>query len=210
MKGFLDQKEVTLVNVYISPDQDNSCIREIFQLIASEASGVLICGGDWNSQMQPKLDSSNTLKKLTPRARVTKKLLMELGLIDLWRVLHPTDKQFTFYSASQVTYSRIYNFFVHNSDRHRLTDCKIGARDISDHSPVYLTMHLDNKKKDSLWRLNTIILNDNACKEYIQKELREYIDNNNNGEVSPSVLWDASKSVIRGKLIALTSHKKGI
>lgn len=110
VKGFLDQKEVTLVNVYISPDQDNSC-REIFKLIASEASGVLICGGDWNTQMQPKLDSSNTLKTLTPRARVTKKLLMELGLIDLWRVLHPTDKQFTFYSASQVAYSRIDNFF---------------------------------------------------------------------------------------------------
>ncbi len=68
-------------------------------------------------------------------------------------------------------------------------------------------MHLDNKK-DSLWQLNTSILNDSACKEYIQKELRDYIDNNNNGEVSPSVLWDASKSVIRGKLIALTSHKK--
>ncbi len=82
-KGFLDQKEVTLVIVYIPPDQDNSCIWEIIQLIASEASGVLICGGDWNTQMQPKLDSSNTLKKLTPRASVTKQLLMELGLVDV-------------------------------------------------------------------------------------------------------------------------------
>ncbi len=145
--------------------------------------------------------------RLTPRARVTKKLLVELGLVDVWRVLHPTDKQFPFYSASQVAYSRIDNCFVHNSDRHRLTDGQIGAREIFDHSPVYLTMHLDNKK-DSLWQLNTSILNDSACKEYIQKELRDYIDNNNNGEVSPSVLWDASKSVIRGKLIALTSHKK--
>ncbi len=34
VKGFLDQKEVTFVNVYKSPDQDNSCIREIFQSIA--------------------------------------------------------------------------------------------------------------------------------------------------------------------------------
>ena len=35
VKGYLDQKEVTLVNVYIPPGQDNSCIREIFDLIAS-------------------------------------------------------------------------------------------------------------------------------------------------------------------------------
>lgn len=112
VKGLLDKKEVTLINVYIPPEQDNSCIREVFQLIASEASGVLICGGDWNAQMQPKLDSTNTLRRLTPRARVTKKLLMELGLIDVWRELHPLDKQFTFYSASQISYSRIDYFFV--------------------------------------------------------------------------------------------------
>ena len=81
VKGYLDQKEVTLVNVYNPPGQDHSCIREIFDLIASEASGVLICGGDWNIQLQPKHDSSNTFKRITPNARITKKLFMELGLI---------------------------------------------------------------------------------------------------------------------------------
>ncbi len=82
VKAFLDQKEVTFVNVYISPDQEYSCIREIFQLIAFEASGVLKCGGDWNIQMQPELE--HTIKKLTPRAKVTKQRLIELGLIDMW------------------------------------------------------------------------------------------------------------------------------
>ncbi len=85
-------------------------------------------------------------------------------MVDVWRVLHPTDKQFPFYSASQVAYSRIENVFVHNSDRHRLTDGQIGAREIFDHSPVYLSMHLDNKK-DSLWQLNTSILNDSGTDE---------------------------------------------
>lgn len=83
VKGYLDQKEVTLVNVYIPQGQDNSGIREMFDLIASEASGVLICGGDWNIQLQRKLDSSNTFKRLVPNARITKKMLMELGMIDV-------------------------------------------------------------------------------------------------------------------------------
>lgn len=39
-------------------------------------------------------------------------------------------------------------------------------------------------------------------------EFKDYMDNNNNGEDSPSVLWDAAKSVIRGKLIAYTSQRK--
>ncbi len=192
VRGFLEQKEVTLVNVYIPPGQDNSCIKEIFGLIASEASGVLICGGDWNIQLKPKFDSSNKLKKLNPNAKITKKMMMELGLIDVWRELHPTDRQFTFYSASHGVHSRMDNFFNYNSDRHRLKDCRIGVRDISDHSAVYLSLNLDNEKKNTLWRLNTSILNDKACRKYIQGEFKYYMDNNNNGEVSPSVLWDAA------------------
>lgn len=43
---------------------------------------------------------------------------------------------------------------------------------------------------------------------YVQKEFKDYIDNNINVEVSASVLWDSAKSVIRGKLIVYTSYKK--
>lgn len=32
--------------------------------------------------------------------------------------------------------------------------------------------------------------------------------NNDNGTVSPNVLWDAWKAVLRGKLIAFASHRK--
>lgn len=118
-----------------------------------------------------------------------------------------TEKQFTFYSASEGAQEST-TFFTYNSDRHRLIDCRIGVRDISDHSAVYLTLHLDNKKKNTLWQLNTTILNGSACKEYVQKELKDYMDNNNNGEALSRILWDPVKLVIRGKLIAFTSHRK--
>lgn len=35
---------------------------------------------------------------------------------------------------------------MYTADRHRINDCKIGIKDFSDHSGVYFTMHLDNKK----------------------------------------------------------------
>ena len=115
-------------------------------------------------------------------------MLTELWMIDVWRELHPTDRQYTFYSASHRVHSRIDYFFTYNSDRYRLRECSIRIRDVSDHSPVYLILHLDNKKKNKFWRLNTSILNDNACKNYVQKEFKDYMDNNNNGEVLPSVV----------------------
>lgn len=56
VKGTLDSKELTLLNVYRPPGQDSTLINRIFDLIATEVSGVLICGGDWNVQLHPTLD----------------------------------------------------------------------------------------------------------------------------------------------------------
>lgn len=41
-------------------------------------------------------------------------------------------------------------------------------------------------------------------------ELGIYLQENHNGEVNPSILWDASKAVLRGKIIARTAISKKI
>ena len=45
VRGTLDSIEVTLLNVYRPPGQNRTLINRIFDLIAAEVSGVLICGG---------------------------------------------------------------------------------------------------------------------------------------------------------------------
>ena len=79
-----------------------------------------------------------------------RKLLKESGMIDVWKDLHPSEKHFTYYSSPHKEYSRLDYFFMYTVDRHRISACNIGFRDLSDHSVVYLILHLDNKKKDSL------------------------------------------------------------
>ncbi len=44
VKGKQDNKEVTLLNVYMPPDQDKSFIKKIFDLLILESSGTLIWG----------------------------------------------------------------------------------------------------------------------------------------------------------------------
>lgn len=89
-----------------------------------------------------------------------------------------------------------------------MLDCNIGVRDISNHSGVYMKIHLDVPHKNTIWRLNTSILNDNQFEDFIKKETRDYMEFNGNTEVSPSILWDAGKAVLRGKIIMWTSQKK--
>ncbi len=107
-----------------------------------------------------------------------------------------------------MVYSRIDYFFVFQNDRHRILNCEIGTRDISDHSPIYLKLHLDNRLKKTIWRLNTSLLNNKTVIQQVKSEIKTFLDLNNNGEVNPNILWDTLKAVIRGKLISLSTAIK--
>lgn len=94
VKGCIDNKEVTLLNVCRPPGNDKLLIKKIFNMISTESTGVLICGGDWNIQLHPTLDSSNKSKKIGAETMYIKKYLKEIGMIDTWRELHPLEKCF--------------------------------------------------------------------------------------------------------------------
>lgn len=98
---------MSLLNVYWPPGQDKLLIKKQFNLIATEVSGILICGGDWNVQLHPILDSTNPMKKDNSESLHVSKMLKGIDIIDLWREFHPSLKQFTFFSHSHVVYSRI-------------------------------------------------------------------------------------------------------
>lgn len=132
----------------------------------------------------------------------------DISMLDVWRDLHPTDKCFTFISHSHCIYSRIDYFLMFKTNRHSIIKCDIGVRDISDHAGVYLTLHLDNRPKETLWRLNTKLLNDPKCRKYIEEEFEEYMLFNDNQTVSSGTLWDAAKDVIRGKFIMWSALRK--
>ena len=44
-------------------------------------------------------------------------------------------------------------------------------RDVSDHSGVYMKINLDIPHKNTIWRLNTSLLNDNQFEDFNKKEI---------------------------------------
>lgn len=105
-------------------------------------------------------------------------------------------------------YSRIDYFFIFKRDFHTITQCEIGPITLSDHSPIYMSVHLTNKPRSTLWKFNSNILNNPQMKEQLKGDIKMYLDLNDNGEVTTSVLWDALKVVMRGKITAITSYEK--
>lgn len=172
VKGCTDRKQVTLSNVSRLPANDKPFMRKMFDLIAEESSGVLICAGDWNIQLQSSFDSTNVRKRINPESVSVKKLLLEAGMMDAWREINPTSREFTFFSHPHKVHSRTDYFFMFNSKRHRIKKCQTGVKDISDHAGVYLSLHLGTEVKNTTWRLNMSLLNDPLCKQYIKKDFK--------------------------------------
>ncbi len=85
VRGKLDKNKVTLFNVYAPPGSYKSYIEKLYDLIATESYGTLICSGDQNVQLQPKLDTTNPLQKRNPYATIIQQMLKELGMVGIWR-----------------------------------------------------------------------------------------------------------------------------
>lgn len=105
------------------------------------ATGILICGGDWNIRLNRKLDASKESNQ-TPIHKKLKILMSELEVMDLWRDFYPSGRDYTHYSHSHTVYSRIDYFFIFKRDRHRIHDCEIGNTDLSDHAPLSLSLQI--------------------------------------------------------------------
>ena len=54
--------------------------------------------------------------------------------------------------------------------------------DLSDHSPVVMDFIISSEKKETIWRLNIEIFNQK--RQQIRMDIKEYTDENDNGEVS--------------------------
>lgn len=127
VKGRLEGILVCFLNIYAPPGSDWSFYRKLFDLMTSEGEGVLIAGGDWNQRLEPEIDTSTGG---TPKSLIAKKmadLMQEVGIIDVWRELHPTTKDYTFYSSPHNSYSRIDYLMMYNKDRYRVESCVIGV-----------------------------------------------------------------------------------
>ena len=66
----------------------------------------------------------------------------------------------------------------------------------------------NNRKLTYTWKLNNSLLNDNLVKEEIKKEIKDFLEFNENEDTSYQNFWDTMKAVVRGKLIVLSASKR--
>ncbi|CAH2292028.1 translocase of inner mitochondrial membrane 8 homolog A (yeast), isoform CRA_a [Pelobates cultripes] len=79
----------------------------------------------------------------------------------------------------------------------------------SDHCPLHLRVRTPLfRPHQSSWHLNESILSDTLMMETARKTLQDYIADNEMGDTTPLMCWDAHKAVIRRYYIAVCSKRK--
>lgn len=119
----IDGVKINICNVY-APNRDDS----IFFHMANKTLGELddaqtVIGGDFNQVQDAHLDRT-TYHKTVPKDRLAIQLMMkDHGLVDIWRLVNPREKEYTFFSHVHESHSRIDYFLVSRKSTEMVGDC---------------------------------------------------------------------------------------
>lgn len=132
------------------------------------------------------------------------KMLNSLGL-NVWRETHPTDRDFTHYSAPHATYTRIDHIFLSSGSIPLVHKKHIREMAWSDHSMVCLVLSQPRGWPHPFsWQLNESLLSDPICCIEIDHAVHDYLQQHDTADVTSGTL----KAPIRGKIIQISTQIK--
>ena len=100
----------------------------------------------------------------------------------------------------------------HKGSLNKLKKIEIISNIFSDHKGVKLEINPKGKnlKHSKSWRLNSMLSNKEWVKNEIRKEIKNFLETNENELTTTQNLWDTAKAVLRGKFIAIQAYLKKI
>lgn len=179
--------------------------QHLLKTLTSLLEGTVIFWGRHQHSFWPGagqvMPPGKRLTRPTKQSLRIAKLIFQHGLVDIWREVNPTLRDFTHFSNPHRSFTRIDHILI--TPAYILLTNRACIKDVvwSDHSMVILTLqHPMGHKPCRRWRLNESILSDLIRATEIEKNIWNYFLTNNTPETRPSCLWAAH---IRGQLIQI-------
>ena len=176
--------------------------------IKREIDSNTIIVGDFNTPLSPMGRSSKM--KINKETQALSDTLNKMDLIEIYRRFNPKAKEYTFFSSSHGTFSRIDHTLGHKSSLDKFKKIEIVSSIFSDHNAMRLDISYRKKsvKNTNTWRLKNTLLNNQEVTEEIKEEMKKHLETNDNENTMTQNPWYAAKTVLRGKFIAIQSYLK--
>lgn len=94
----------TLVNVYAPNQGQISMVLALLRKLGPLAEGMIVLGGDLNIIFNSTLDTTSTSRRFSlPQINLLRCRLHDFQLVDRWRLLLPTKRNYTCHSLTYKT-----------------------------------------------------------------------------------------------------------
>ena len=105
-----------------------------------------------------------------------------MKLIDIFMTFHPNAEEYTFLSSVHGTFSRIDHILGHKSNLSTFKKIEIVSSIFSDHNAKRLDINYKKKTitNRNTWRLNSTFLNNQQVTEEIKREIKKFLETNDN------------------------------
>ena len=147
-------------------------------------------------------------QKINKETQVLNDTLDEMDVIDIFRTFHANAEEYTFFSSAHGTFSRIDHISGQKSKLSKFKKTEIVSSIFSNHNSMRLHINYKKKTVRNTWRLNNMFLNNQLVTEEIKREIKKFLETNDNKNITTQNLQDAAKAVLRGKFRAIQSYLK--
>ena len=147
----------------------------------------------------------SSIQKINKETQVLNDILDEMDLVDIFRTQHPNTEEYTFFSSAHGTFSKI-DILGHKSNLSKFKKIEIVSGIFSDLNAMRLDSNYKKKpvRNINTWRLNNTFLNNQQVTEEIKREIKIFLETNDDENMTTQNLWGAAKAVLRGKFILIT------
>ena len=196
-----DDTTFNIVNIY-APTKDKSDQQLDFLKILDSnielAESQFLIGGDFNTYFDPVLDKDGgKMDEVSKYAQSLNMLMNEYNITDVWRVLNPHRKLFTWRQSKPLIQSRLDYFLLSGELFYNVHSSFIKPSIKSDHSILILKINIfkEQKRGPGFWKFNTALLQDDVYIDVI-RELIESLKITYAYILNHGLKWDLIKSEI--------------
>ena len=113
IKASIQEEDITIINIYAPNIGAPQYVRQMLTSMKGEINNNTIIVGDFNTPITP-MDRS-TKQKISKETQTLNDTVDQLDLIDIYRTFHTQTINFTFFSSTHGTFSRIDHILGHKS-----------------------------------------------------------------------------------------------
>ena len=195
-------RDVALINVYVPNIDQPKFLDRLSNLLMTLTDYPIILGGDFNCISNVGVDRSHPPLNRSPINKVTKYMKnweSRWNLMDSWRMLHPDERDYSFYSGVHDLHVRLDRIYCTPSLHAIVTHTEYLPRTCSDHNPLIYTLQMTRSREPvPTWHLKVETLEDTVFHDQLKAEIETYFSQNWGSTDSHLTEWEAFKVVARG------------